>query len=104
MIDRGHKLAPHLAALVSRAHYIDLAMKTKRDYYVRIKQVVKQGMLANAGFTSSEEADIMQFVEKNFNNLRETSLRSVIKIAALRRSNPNRFESLARITCCRNVA
>ena len=104
MIERGHKLAPHLSALVSRAHYIDLAMKTKRDYYVRIKQVVKQGMLANAGFTSSEEADIMQFVEKNFNNLRETSLRSVIKIAALRRSNPNRFESLARITCCKNVA
>jgi hypothetical protein len=104
MIDRGHKLAPHLAALVSRAHYIDLAMKTKRDYYVRIKQVVKQGMLAKAGFTSLEEADIMQFVEKNFDKLRETSLRSVIKIAALRRSNPNRFESLARITCCKNVA
>ena len=104
MIDRGHKLAPHLSALVSRAHYIDLAMKTKRDYYVRIKQVVKQGMLAKAGFTSLEEADIMQFVEKNFDKLRETSLRSVIKIAALRRSNPNRFESLARITCCRNVA
>jgi hypothetical protein len=104
MIERGHKLAPHLAALVSRAHYIDLAMKTKRDYYVRIKQVVKQGMLATAGFDHDEEADIMQFVEKNFNNLRETSLRSVLKIAALRRSNPSRFESLARITCCKNVA
>ena len=104
MIERGHKLAPHLSALVSRAHYIDLAMKTKRDYYVRIKQVVKQGMLAKAGFTSSEEADIMQFVEKNFDKLRETSLRSVIKIAALRRSNPNRFESLARITCCKNAS
>jgi hypothetical protein len=104
MIDKGHKLAPHLAALVSRAHYIDLAMKTKRDYYVRIKQVVKQGMLSKAGFNATEEADIMQFVEKHFNELRETSLRSVIKIAALRRSNPSRFESLARITCCKNVA
>jgi hypothetical protein len=104
MIERGHKLAPHLSALVSRAHYIDLAMKTKRDYYVRIKQVVKQGMLAKAGFTLAEEADIMQFVEKNFDKLRETSLRSVIKIAALRRSNPSRFESLARITCCKNSA
>lgn len=103
-IERGHKLAPHLAALVSRAHYIDLAMKTKRDYYVRIKQVVKQGMLSNEGFTPVEIADIMQFVEKNFNTLRETSLRSVIKIAALRRSNPARFESLARITCCKNSA
>jgi hypothetical protein len=104
MIERGSKLAPHLQALVSRAHYIDMAMKTKRDYYVRIKQVVKQGMLAKAGFTSLEEADIMQFVEKNFDKLRETSLRSVIKIAALRRSNPSRFESLARITCCKNAA
>ena len=104
MIERGHKLAPHLSALVSRAHYIDLAMKTKRDYYVRIKQVVKQGMLSKAGFTPSEEVDIMQFVENNFDKLRETSLRSVIKIAALRRSNPNRFESLARITCCKNAS
>lgn len=103
MIERGHKLAPHLAALVSRAHYIDLAMKTKRDYYVRIKQVVSQGMLKKAGYTKVQEQDIMEFVEKNFNILRETSLRSVLKIAALRRSNPNRFEALARITCCRNA-
>jgi hypothetical protein len=102
LIDRGHKLAPHLQALMSRAHYIDLALKTKRDYYVRIKQVVKQGMLAKAGFDHDEEHDIMRFVEANFDKLRETSLRSVIKIAALRRSNPNRFESLARVTCCKN--
>lgn len=104
MIDRGHKLAPHLSALMSRAHYIDMAMKTKRDYYIRIRQVVKQGMLADQGFTMDEENDIMRFVEKNFDNLRETSLRSVIKIAALRRSNPARFESLARVTCCKNKA
>lgn len=104
MIDRGHKLAPHLSALVSRAHYIDLAMKTRRDYYIRIKQVIRQGMLSKAGFTKNEEDDVIRFVEKNFDRLRETSLRSVIKIAALRRSNPNRFESLARITCCKNAA
>jgi hypothetical protein len=104
MIEKGHKLAPHLSALISRAHYIDLAMKTKRDYYIRIKQVVKQGMLSKAGFTMDEENDVVAFVEKNFANLRETSLRSVIKIAALRRSNPSRFESLARITCCKNAA
>ena len=45
MIDRGHKLAPHLAALVSRAHYIDLAMKSRRDYLVRIRQVIEEGLL-----------------------------------------------------------
>ena len=46
MIDRGHKLAPHLQAMVSRAHYLDLAMKSRRDYLVRIRQVVAQGLLS----------------------------------------------------------
>jgi hypothetical protein len=31
-IDRGHKLSPHFEALISRSHYLDLAMKTKQDY------------------------------------------------------------------------
>ena len=45
MIQRGHKLAPHFTALISRSHYIDLAMKSERDYLIRIKQVVKKGLL-----------------------------------------------------------
>ena len=79
-------------------------MKSKRDYYVRIKQVVKQGMLAKEGFDHNEEADVMAFVEKYFDNLRETSLRAVIKIAALRKTNPDKFEALAKVTCCKNIA
>jgi hypothetical protein len=76
-------------------------MKTKRDYFVRIKQVVKAGMLEKAGYNKAEEADVMAFIESNFDKLRETSLRMVLKIAALRKSNASRFESLARITCCK---
>lgn len=104
MIERNHKLTPHLAALISRSHYIDLTMKSKRDYYVRIKQVVRQGMLSKAGYDHAEEADVMRFVERYFDNLRETSLRSVIKIAALRKTNPEKFEALAKVTCCKNIA
>lgn len=102
MIDRGHKLAPHMQALISRAHYIDLAMKTKRDYYVRIQQVVKQGLLSKAGYDHDEEADVLRFVDKHFDKLREASLRSVLKIASLRKSNPQHFESMARVTVCKN--
>lgn len=104
LIDRGHRLAPHLKALISRSHYVDMTMKTKRDYYIRIKQVVKQGMLSREGYDANEEADVMDFVDRYFDNLRETSLRSVIKIAALRKTNPAKFEALAKVTCCRNVA
>ena len=102
MIDRGHKLAPHLTAMMSRSHYIDLAMKSKRDYYIRIRQVVEAGLLDDTGLTAVEQREILSFVDKNFNSLRETSLRMVLKIAALRKTSASKFESMARVTCMVN--
>jgi len=98
MIDRGHKLAPHLQALVSRSHYIDLTMKTRRDYLVRIKQVVKQGLLDH--LTLDEKVDVVTFIEYHQNVLRELSLRIAIKIGHLRKSSEN-WEKIARVTCCK---
>lgn len=98
MIDRGHKLSPHLQALVSRAHYIDLAMKSRRDYLIRIKQVIKQGLLSDLG--REELYDVMTFIDKNSEKLRELSLRMALKIGALRKQGSN-WEKVARITCCK---
>lgn len=100
MIDRGHKLAPHLEALVSRAHYIDLTMKTKRDYMVRIKQVIRQGLLARAGLDEAAQADVVSFVETHQDALRELSLRMVLKVATCRRKGGN-WQRMAKVTCCR---
>ena len=100
MIDRGHKLAPHLEALISRAHYIDLSMKTKRDYIVRIRQVVSTGLLKRSGLDEDGERDVIEFVESNQDNLRELSLRMVLKVATCRRKGGN-WKRTARVTCCR---
>ena len=98
MIDRGHRLAPHLQALVSRSHYIDLTMKTRRDYLIRIKQVVKTGLLDH--LTLDEKVDVISFIEYNQNILRELSLRIAIKVGHLRKSSEN-WEKIARVTCCK---
>jgi len=98
MVDRGHKLAPHLEALISRAHYIDLSLKTRRDYLIRIRQVIEAGMLDN--LTLEQKVDVISFIEIHADSLRELSLRMAIKIANLRRANPN-WERLARCTCLR---
>lgn len=98
MIDRGHKLAPHLQALVSRAHYIDLAMKTRRDYLVRIRQVIRQGLLSELSFEA--RSDVITFIEQNHEKLRELSLRMALKIGALRKQGGD-WQKVARITCCR---
>jgi hypothetical protein len=102
MIDRGHKLAPHLSALVSRSHYIDLTMKTKRDYLVRIKQVVKDGMLRMHGLDSSEEEEVMNFIHENQDRLRELSLRIAVKISNLVKMGKPDWKRIAQVTCCRN--
>lgn len=98
MIDKGHKLAPHLQAMVSRAHYIDLALKTRRDYLIRIRQVVKQGLLSE--LTEEQRIDVLDFIEKNHSILRELSLRIALKLGALRK-NGGDWEKIARVTCCR---
>jgi len=102
LIDSGNKLAPHFEALVSRSHYLDLAMKTKLDYLVRIKQVVRGGMLRDRGFSVSEETLIMEFIVDNVDRLRELSLRMVVKLSGLYKMDRNNWQKLAKQTCFRN--
>jgi hypothetical protein len=102
MIDRGSRLAPHLSALVSRAHYIDLAMKNQRDYLIRIRQVVRGGLLQNIGLDAIAQADVLNFIEKNATRLRELSLRVALKIGILRRKNDTNWMKRAIVTCCKN--
>lgn len=98
MIARGHKLAPHLQALVSRSQYVDLTMRSVRDYLIRIDQVVGQGMLED--MSSQERSDVMDFIHENAYKLRELSLRMVIKIGAIRKTNMN-WRKIATVTCCK---
>jgi len=104
MIASGNKLAPHFEALVSRSHYLDLAMKTKMDYIVRIKQVVRAGMLRKNGMDESETILILQFIENNMDRLRELSLRMVLKISTLYKMDKVNWQKLAKQTCFRNAA
>jgi hypothetical protein len=101
LIDRGHRLAPHLQALVSRAHYIDLAMKTKKDYIIRIRQVIATGLLKKYGLTTQQEQDVIDFIEINKDRLRELSLRVALKIATYRKSDKPNWKATARVVTCR---
>ena len=103
IIDKGNKLAPHLAAMVSRSHYIDLAMKTRRDYFIRIKQVVKQGLLKRKGLSAREENKILRFIEQKEANLREMSLRVALKLSDIIKKHPRQFETIARVTVTKGL-
>lgn len=98
LMKKDTKLSPHLDALISRSLYVDLGINSTRDIIVRIKQVFKQGMMREKGFSQHEEDTILDYVIKNADRLREVSLRMCEKIGILYQANDN-WESIVPITC-----
>lgn len=97
----GKKLAEHYGALLSRAEYIDLGIKTREQYMVRIYQLADPGrvirdrwmkrgapatgrsggMLDTQGLTPKEQVELVSFLDQHYNDFRELSIRTVVKIA-----------------------
>jgi len=100
---RSKKLQDHLSALQSRCHYIDLTLDTERDKYLRIKQIAQTGQLfSDYDLESHEQEEILNFMLDNANRFREMSLRTALKLADLRKSQPARWQRVAEITVMRN--
>ena len=99
---RSKKLRDHLEALESRCHYLDLTIDTEREKMLRIRQVVQEcGMLDSYEFDDVAKATLLDFVDLNKKKLRELSLRTVLKIADLKRSMPSNWRAVAEVTCMR---
>jgi len=97
------KLREHLEALESRCHYMDLTIDSDRDKMLRIKQVIRDGMLNAYKVSDEVKEDIIDFVDINKNRLRELSLRTVLKVADLAVAFPERWEAYAENTVMRRA-
>ena len=101
---RSKKLRDHLEALESRCHYLDLTIDTEREKLLRIRQVVSEcGMLDDYEFSDLEKEVLIDFVDDNKKKLRELSLRTVLKIADLKKSMPGNWRAVAEVTCMRRA-
>jgi hypothetical protein len=99
---RTTKIQPHLDALQSRSHFLDLTINTERDKMLRIKQVHRDadpGLFVDYGFSTEQEETILNFMWDNHTKLREISLRMTLKIADLVKISPNNWQALAAATC-----
>ena len=101
---RSKKLQDHLAALESRCHYIDLQMDTDREKVLRIKQIVEDGMLDKYEFEPVAKDEVVNFIIDNKSKLRELSLRTVLKVADLRKSFATTWKEMAEVTVMRRGA
>lgn len=102
---KASKMQPHLDALQSRCHFLDLTVDSERDKLLRIKQVHRDadgGLFAEYDFQPETVDEIMNFIEANHTKLREMSLRMCLKIADLVKISGN-WKALAKATCMKGV-
>jgi hypothetical protein len=74
-------------------------MDTQRDKFLRIKQIVRDGMLDSYDFENENAAqEIVDYMWEMKSRLRELSLRTVLKIADLRKMSEHNWKRLAETT------
>ena len=99
---KSKKLRDHLEALQSRCHYLDLTIDSMRDRMLRIRQIVRAGMLDKYNMPDDEKAALVDYIFENKHRLREISLRMVLKVADLWKMKPDGHQQLADQTCMRS--
>lgn len=95
---RSPKIRAHLAALMSRVHYLDLDLDSRREQLLRVKQVVGEGMLDDRNLGKVLEEKVINYVYDNVDYLFELSLRTVLKVADLAAIDHNTWEETADFT------
>ena len=79
---RGSKLAPHFAALMDRALYLSLSLRTTSDILCRLRQVWwDDGLGTSMGLTTDQAEEALHFVRDNAASFRSLSLRTMMQIA-----------------------
>ena len=98
---KSKKLKDHLEALMSRCHYIDLTIDSIADKMLRIKQVIRLGMLNGYNFKDVTQIEdmIIAYMDRNASRLNEISLRMAIKLAELIKMRESTWQQVADVTC-----
>lgn len=92
------KAGEHLKAIVSRCHYIDVGIDGNRQKLLRCKQIIGDGMLNRYQFDPWQLDEIVAWLDKNQDRLREISLRTVVKAADLAKMSWARWTEFAEET------
>lgn len=103
IVDHGKsRMAPHFAALMSRSIYLDLKLHTTNDLIAWISHLVsKNHILVQRGLDRVQEDEAIAWIQNNVNNVRELSIRTLLKVADFMKTDPTNWETFAKVTLLR---
>ena len=93
-IKKSNKYTEHFKALVDRAHYLCLTLRTQRDFMIRIRQVaIEQEMLQRDYRLSDVQVEgLLAYVEEHKMRFYNLSLRLVGQIAQTMVADPGSWQ------------
>lgn len=103
-VDQGkNKYAVHFEALMSRALYLDLRLHSRAELGVWVEHIASAGRIFDReGVPMNLRPQILNFLKEYRNDLRELSIRTLMKLCGLAKDNPARWESIARVLLTRS--
>lgn len=100
-LQRKTKYSPHISALVSRSHFIDVNLNSNREKLIRLMLVARSEDFAKEHKVKSKQIEESCFwITENQDKIRELSLRTLSKLIDLQKSFPDQWVKIAKITLC----
>jgi len=102
-VDEGkNKYAQHFEALMSRSLYLDLRLHNRDELGVWVNHIANAGKIFDReDVPQNLRAPILSFLTTHRSDLRELSIRTLMKLCGLAKDNPARWESIARVLLTR---
>jgi hypothetical protein len=103
-VDEGkNKYAQHFEALMSRSMYLDLRLHSRNELAVWVNHIAQHGRIFDRENVPYHlRQPILNFLNTHRDNLRELSIRTLMKVCQLSKDNPARWESIAKILLCKS--
>jgi len=103
-VDLGsNKYVTHFEALMSRSLYLDLRLHDRQAISLWVEHVATSGKLfAREKISDTMGKQILLFIKQHRDDLRELSLRTVMKLCGLAKSHPTDWERMGRVLLTRS--
>jgi len=102
-VDEGrNKYSQHFEALMSRSLYLDLRLHNRDELAVWVSHIAKEGhIFIREGIEADVGQNILQFISDHKKDLRELSIRTLLKACQLAKTQPNDWEPIAEVLLCK---
>lgn len=100
--DQKNRMSPHFDALMSRSLYLELRLRNRSEIGVWVNHIAQKGKIfQREGVPAEFHQPILDFITTHRENLRELSIRTLLKLSQLVKSSPQTWEEDAKILMLR---